>query len=556
MLNSGTQLTTSASIVGQNRRGSGEPFAQFFYGHGREARSLQGIRRDGEKSDFGEHVEAFQDGLGPWMKPVWPFRPHGQCGKMLGETVADLGAVVDEIAFIHDFDTPAKKSQAFADANAGRTRVMLASTEKAGTGVNMQERLFALHHLDAPWRPADVEQREGRILRQGNRYSEVRIFNYVTENSFDGYMWQTLENKARFIAQIMTGEVTARTAEDVDDLVMTAAQVKAIASGNPRILERVSLEVEHARLSRLYSVWRKSRHHLKWEADAMPTRVREADERVTAHQQAIAVRNQNDVANEAFVIQLRRSLEATDERTLTERAQAGEQLERLRRQISAQINANPQTLGSYRGFQLLAQKQRDREEAFFTPVVGWFTVPKGKLLYEFKFSDSATGTLQSIESQLRSLDTHLSRALQAQSELHHKQELLTTELSKGWEYASNYEALQQQLQVVNQALAADGSEVGNAPAFAALDAEAMRICEPAPVPARQWAANASQTASVVPSFAIPDAPVLDIPLTDLPIPPQPMESARITLEELRHQARSTSTRKPSRSRSNAQMSLW
>jgi hypothetical protein len=466
------------------------------------------------------------------------------------------GIPADEITFIHDFDTPAKKTQAFADANAGRIRIMLASTEKAGTGVNMQERLYALHHLDAPWRPADVEQREGRILRQGNRYGAVRIFNYVTENSFDGYMWQTLENKARFIAQIMTGEVTARTAEDVDDLVMTAAQVKAIASGNPRILERVSIEVELARLSRLYSVWRKSRHHLKWEAEAMPTRVREADERLAAHQQAITVRERSSAMRDAFVIKLRRSLDATDERTFTERAQAGEQLERLRRQVSAQTNANPQMLGSYRGFQLLAQKQRDREEAFFTPVVGWFTVPEGKLLYEFKFSDSATGTIQSIESQLRSLDMHLDRALQAQNELHHKQELLTTELSKGWEYAANYEALQQQLQVVNQALAADGSELGNVPAFAALDAEAMRICEPAPVLARQLAASASQTASVVPSFSIPDAPVPDIPPTDLPILSQPIEPARITLEELRHQAISTSTRKPSRSRSNTQMSLW
>ncbi|MFN7931016.1 MAG: helicase-related protein [Blastocatellia bacterium] len=106
------------------------------------------------------------------------------------------GIPAGEIAFIRDFETPAQKSKAFADANAGRIRILLASTEKARTGVNMQERLYALHHLDAPWRPADVEQREGRILRQGNRYGEVRIFNYVTENSFDGYMWQTLENKA------------------------------------------------------------------------------------------------------------------------------------------------------------------------------------------------------------------------------------------------------------------------------------------------------------------------------------------------------------------------
>lgn len=464
------------------------------------------------------------------------------------------GIPADEIAFIHDFETPAKKSQAFADANAGRIRVLLASTEKAGTGVNMQERLYALHHLDAPWRPADVEQREGRILRQGNRYGEVRIFNYVTEHSFDGYMWQTLENKARFIAQIMTGEVTARSAEDVDDLVMTAAQVKAIASGNPRILERVSLEVELARLLRLYSVWRNSRRHLKWEAEAMPVKVREADARVTTHQQAIAVRDHFGAISDTFVIKLRRSLESADELSFTERAQAGEQLERLRRQVSAQSNGNPLLLGSYRGFQLLAQKQRDREEAFFTPVTGWFTVPEGKLLYEFKFSETATGTVQSLEAQLRSLDTHLSRALQTQSELHHKQELLTTELSKGWEYASNYEALQKQLQVVNQALTADGSEMGDVSVFVPLDAEAMRVCDPAPV--QQVTATASHAAPAAPSFAIPDEAAPNTTPVETRSLLLPVEPTRITLDELRQQTKPPSPRKSSRASSSAQMSLW
>ncbi|MBL8208600.1 MAG: hypothetical protein JNM09_30495, partial [Blastocatellia bacterium] len=390
---------------------------------------------------------------------------------------------------------------------------------------------------------------------------EVCIFNYVTENSFDGYMWQTLENKARFIAQIMTGEVTARTAEDVDDLVMTAAQVKAIASGNPRILERVSIEVELARLSRLYSVWRNSRRHLKWEAEALPVKVREADERVTAHQQAIAVRDQLAEKSEAFTIKLRSSLDAVDEFTITERAPACEQFEQLRRQVSAQTNVAPQLLGSYRGFQLLAQKQRDQTEAFFTHVVGWFTVPEGKLLYEFKFSDTAAGTLQSIDAQLRSLDTHLNRALQAQGELHHKQQQLTAELSKGWEYAPNYEALQQQLQVVNQALAADGSEVGELQTFTPLDADAMRVCAPTVSPKQPLATNVNTATTSVPSFAIPgkedketESPILAT--SETPTLSLPIETARITLEELRHQARPTPARKSSRAPSTAQMSLW
>lgn len=465
------------------------------------------------------------------------------------------GIPAAEIAFIHDFDTPAKKAQAFADTKAGKIRIMIASTEKAGTGVNMQERLYALHHLDAPWRPADVEQREGRILRQGNRYGEVRIFNYVTENSFDGYMWQTLENKARFIAQIMTGEVTARTAEDVDDLVMTAAQVKAIASGNPRILERVSIEVELARLSRLYSVWRKSRLHLKWETEALPLRVQEADERVTAHEQALALRDQDAEINPVFSIKLRRSMEAEELLTFTERAQASEQLERLRRQMNAQPRMSQQKLSSYRGFDLLAQTQRNREEAFFTPIEGWFTVPGSKLLYQFKFGDAAAGALQSMDAQMRSLDSHLQRALREQKELHHRQQQITAELRKGWEYAPGYEALQQQLQAVNQALTADGSAVGEASNFAALDAEALRACETAPSPAMPSRVTTETVKASAPTFVVPDlTPPATTPvllLTNLPT-----ESARLTLEELRQQVNVAASRKSSRTASSTQMKLW
>lgn len=465
------------------------------------------------------------------------------------------GIPAEEIAFIHDFETPAKKAQAFADVNAGRIRILLASTEKAGTGVNMQERLFALHHLDAPWRPSDVEQREGRILRQGNHYHEIRIFNYVTENSFDGYMWQTLENKARFIAQIMTGEVTARTMEDMDDLVITAAQVKAIASGNPRILERVSVEVELARLSRLYTVWRKSRRHLQWEAEAMPGRLREADERVAAHQQALATREPLKENGENFTMRLRRSLEAEEEVMFTERLAAGEQLDRLRQQARAQAGAESHRLGSYRGFQLLAQKQRDRHDSLFAPVEGWFTVPNGTFLYQFKFGESAAGTLQSIDAQMRGLDSHWQRAAQAQSELRHQQSQLVLELGKGWEYAPAYQQLQARLEVVNLALQADGSEPGEPPAFAALGADTWRACEPvATPPTRQLAASAEATESAPPAFVAPaDSPRMT---TSPDVPTLAPEPLRITLEELRRQARPSSSRKSSRQESAAQLSLW
>lgn len=151
----------------------------------------------------------------------------------MAEKLKVMGIPEREIAFIQEFDSDASKLALFRDVRAGKVRVLFGSTQKMGSGTNVQERLIALHHLDAPWRPADVEQREGRILRQGNKNSTVQIFRYVTEGSFDAYMWQTLETKAKFIAQVMSGDMTIRRLEDLDSAALTYAEVKAIASGNP-----------------------------------------------------------------------------------------------------------------------------------------------------------------------------------------------------------------------------------------------------------------------------------------------------------------------------------
>ncbi|NOT59137.1 MAG: hypothetical protein HOP19_02810, partial [Acidobacteria bacterium] len=242
------------------------------------------------------------------------------------------GIPANEIAFIHHFKTPKKKAEAFAACNAGHIRVLLASTEKAGTGVNMQERLYALHHLDTPWRPSDIEQRERRILRQGNRFPAVHICTYITEGSFDGYMWQTLESKARFIGQIMAGEVTARTAEDVDQLVMTAAQIKAIASGNPRILEKVALEVELTKLERLYSVWLSNRRRMQFEAERLPDDITRATRFTEWQQRALKVRDAAESARskaDDFRIALRQKLETDKQTEFSDRKRAGAQLQQL-----------------------------------------------------------------------------------------------------------------------------------------------------------------------------------------------------------------------------------
>jgi hypothetical protein len=177
----------------------------------------------------------------------WGYSAYGDIiTKLVGR-----GIPREQVAAVGDADSDAKKQSLFEKVRNGQVRVLLGSTQKMGTGTNVQKRLVALHHLDAPWKPAEVEQREGRILRQGNENEEVAVYRYVTEGSFDAYMWQALETKARFIAQVMTGDNAARRAEDIGGQELSYAEVKAIASGNPAVLTLAEADAELQRLSLL-----------------------------------------------------------------------------------------------------------------------------------------------------------------------------------------------------------------------------------------------------------------------------------------------------------------
>ncbi len=181
----------------------------------------------------------------------------------MAQKLERLGIPGNEIAFIQEYDSDVSKLTLFRDVRAGKVRVLFGSTQKMGSGTNVQERLIALHHLDAPWRPADVEQREGRILRQGNKNAVVQVFRYVTEGSFDAYMWQTLETKAKFIAQVMSGDMTIRRLEDLDSAALTYAEVKAIASGNPLVIEKAQVDAELIRLTRLRSAHAEEQYRIR-----------------------------------------------------------------------------------------------------------------------------------------------------------------------------------------------------------------------------------------------------------------------------------------------------
>src|SRR5262249_13006420 len=175
----------------------------------------------------------------------WGYSPYEEITKKL---IAG-GVPAEHIAAIGDADSDAKKQALFEKVRQGPVAGLIGSTQKMGTGTNVQKRLVALHHLDAPWKPAEVEQRDGRILRQGNQNKEVAIYRYVTEGSFDAYMWQALETKARFIGQVMTGDNALRRADDVGGHELSYAEVKAIASGNPAVLTLAEADAELQRLA-------------------------------------------------------------------------------------------------------------------------------------------------------------------------------------------------------------------------------------------------------------------------------------------------------------------
>ena len=160
----------------------------------------------------------------------------------------EKGVPENEIAFIHDANTELRKAELFAKVRSGQFRFLLGSTAKMGAGTNVQDRLIALHHLDVPWRPSDIEQQEGRILRQGNQNDKVKIFRYVTEGTFDSYSWQLIENKQKFIGQIMTSKSPVRSCEDVDEAALSYAEVKALATGNPYIKEKMDLDIQVSKL--------------------------------------------------------------------------------------------------------------------------------------------------------------------------------------------------------------------------------------------------------------------------------------------------------------------
>lgn len=254
------------------------------------------------------------------------------------------GIPKDEIAVIHDYDTDEAKTVLFGKVRSGSVRVLLGSTAKMGEGMNVQDKLIALHHLDAPWKPTDIEQREGRILRRGNKNKEVEIYNYITKGSFDAYMWQVLEVKARFIAQIMTGDAVARSVNDVDDTSLTYAEVKALASANPLTLEKLKADKELLRLERLKAQHNNEQYDIQRELGSLPAKVQGLRNKIKKIDADIKQRN----IPEEFSITIKGKV-------YTDRKEAGQVILGIAKKLKADEEIS-EAIGEYAGLEMHIKK--------------------------------------------------------------------------------------------------------------------------------------------------------------------------------------------------------
>jgi N12 class adenine-specific DNA methylase len=250
------------------------------------------------------------------------------------------GVPAEEVAFIHDAKTKEQKEELFAKVRDGRVRVLIGSTEKMGAGTNVQQKLVALHHVDAPWRPRDIEQREGRILRQGNENAEVEIFNYVTKDSFDANMWEKLKNKATMIAQALSNNLTGRTLEDADATVLSFAEIESLASGNPLIMEKVSTEADLNKYQSLYGTYLKNQAENENRANTLPATIEY--NKTIADNARTDIKNRSSIEGDKFSITL-------GKKVFNKRADAKEALEAY---ASNKSSSAVRTIGKIGGFEL------------------------------------------------------------------------------------------------------------------------------------------------------------------------------------------------------------
>ena len=371
-----------------------------------------------------------------------------------------MGVPENEITYIHDAKTETQKKDLFAKVRAGQVRVLLGSTQRMGAGTNCQQKLVALHHLDCPWRPADLQQREGRIIRQGNENAEVDIYSYVTEGTFDAYLYQLVERKQKFIAQIMTSKSPVRSAEDVDEQALSYAEIKALASGNPLIKEKMDLDIEVSKLKLLKGNHLSQRYALE---DAIsktfPKSIAETQERLAGYGADITTVREHTAPNaDGF------SPMTLAGKVYAEKKAAGTELLTLCQNM---LTPEPMQIGLYRGLTLELSFDSFSQEYRLAMI--------GQLRHVVTLGTDVFGNIQRMDNLLESLPVKEQACREKLSELHSQLETAKAEVLKPFPREEELKAKLLRLEELNALLNIDKRE----PEIVA-DAEAPEACEQPP----------------------------------------------------------------------------
>ena len=328
------------------------------------------------------------------------------------------GMPADQIAFIHDANTEVKKKELFAKVRSGQVRVLLGSTSKMGAGTNVQDRLVALHDLDCPWRPGDLAQRKGRIERQGNKNALVHVYRYVTEGTFDAYLWQTVENKQKFISQIMTSKSPVRSCDDVDETALSFAEIKALCAGDPRIKERMDLDVEVARLKLMKADHQSNQYHLEDQLlKYFPEEIEANKGYIQGFEADLETLAAHPHPEGGFA-----GMEIRGD-TLTDKENAGAALLDACKEVKG---SEPVQIGSYRGFAMSVTFDAFQQE--------YVLLLKGQMTHRVNLGKDPRGNLTRIDNGLTQMPQRLEAVKNQLDNLYQQQAAAKEEAAKPFPY--------------------------------------------------------------------------------------------------------------------------
>lgn len=350
------------------------------------------------------------------------------------EKLIQRGIPAEQIRFIHEAATDAKKKELFAKVRSGEVRILLGSTQKMGAGTNVQDRLIAIHNLDCPWRPSDLEQRQGRIERQGNMFPEVEVYRYVTEQTFDAYLYQLVESKQKFISQIMTSKSPVRSAEDVDEVALSFAEVKMLATGDERFKEKMDLDIQVSKLKVLKQSYLSEHYDLEDKIlKYYPKQVKEYEEYIEGYSQDVKLAGQHQAAGEEKFCPM--TLKGV---VYTEKADAGEMLLAVCKEnpLSA-----PVEIGSYRGF---------RMEVYYDTLNAHYCLNLcGKMKHTVSLGTDALGNLTRIENEIAKFPARLDAAKTKKAETLEQIENAKAEFAKPFSYEAELKEKTERLNALN-----------------------------------------------------------------------------------------------------------